>query len=54
MASVDGTKCIDDLRVIRGGPWYYELGDLRSHNRNGNTQVVRANDLGFRLAQDPK
>ena len=39
-------------RVIRGGSWLYNPGNLRSAYRFGNSRSDRDNDIGFRLAQD--
>ena len=48
------TKCENggSQRVVRGGSWNWELGNLSSTFRYGNDPVDRAHDLGFRLAQD--
>jgi formylglycine-generating enzyme required for sulfatase activity len=39
-------------RVLRGGSWFYEPGNLRSAYRSGYFADFRGNDIGFRLAQD--
>ena len=39
-------------RVIRGGSWFSDPGNLRSAGRLGGDPGDRHNDLGFRLAQD--
>ncbi len=36
-------------RVLRGGSWYGEPGDLRSANRSGFTTVLRDGSFGFRV-----
>lgn len=41
-----------DWRVLRGGAWLYDPGDLRSSNRNLNLACYRNNFIGFRLSQD--
>ena len=42
---------ICSYRVVRGGSWYTEPGDLRSANRYGGTLVRRNNDSGFRVVR---
>ena len=39
-------------RVIRGGGWFADPGQLRSADRDGGLPTVQLNDLGFRLALD--
>ena len=38
-------------RVLRGGSWYNDPGDLRSANRNRNRPDNRSRSFGFRLAR---
>ena len=38
-------------RVVRGGSWNNDPGDLRSAVRNWNTAGSRSNNLGFRVAR---
>ena len=45
-----GGSC--DLRVIRGGSWFYSPGNLRSSYRNGYSAGSPDSSVGFRLAQD--
>jgi formylglycine-generating enzyme required for sulfatase activity len=40
-------------RVFRGGSWNYVTGDVRSANRNGYSEIVTNDNIGFRCAQDP-
>ena len=40
-------------RVIRGGSWIFDSGDLRASDRYGSTSGYRNGDLGFRLARTP-
>lgn len=42
----------DSQRVLRGGSWSTETDYLRSATRDWNTAGYRANNIGFRLAQD--
>ncbi len=37
-------------RVLRGGSWYYEAGDVAMGNRDYNTPEIADDDLGLRLA----
>ena len=39
-------------RVIRGGAWDHDAGDLRSANRSRYVRTDRDGNIGFRLAQD--
>ena len=39
-------------RVIRGGSWHDEPGNLRASGRNWPHALYRSNNLGFRLVQD--
>jgi len=39
-------------RVVRGGSWGIDPGNLRSSNRDRYTADFRCNNIGFRLAQD--
>ena len=48
-AWVTGGDC--GLRVLRGGSWVYEPGDLRSANRDGDETGVRYLNYGFRVAR---
>lgn len=43
----------EPLRVLRGGSWNNEPQNVRSANRNRNTQDNRNNNIGFRLASPP-
>ena len=38
-----------NIRVLRGGSWYYRTEDLRSADRNRYDPVARDDDVGFRL-----
>jgi formylglycine-generating enzyme required for sulfatase activity len=44
-----GADCL--RRVIRGGSWYSEPGDLRSAFRDGSFAALRSIDYGFRVAR---
>jgi len=46
----DPKQC--DRRVVRGGSWYSEPGDLRSSDRGGDVPGVRGSFIGFRLVRD--
>jgi formylglycine-generating enzyme required for sulfatase activity len=51
---VDGSARVTkdcDLRVIRGGGWFFEPRIVRSANRDGDSPVIRNNNLGFRVAR---
>ena len=48
-ASVTGSDCRG--RVLRGGSWSSEPGNLRSANRNRYSAANRDDDLGFRVAR---
>jgi len=42
---------LSDLRVLRGGSWwYYDNLNIRSADRGGNYQTIASNSLGFRCA----
>ncbi len=43
-----------DLRVVRGGGWYYNDGSCRVSNRYRYIPIISYNDLGFRLVLPPK
>jgi formylglycine-generating enzyme required for sulfatase activity len=44
-------KCTS--RVLRGGSWVNDPGNLRVSNRSQSLASLRLQNLGFRLAQDP-
>jgi formylglycine-generating enzyme required for sulfatase activity len=55
-APLDGSAWNDDgcnLRVLRGGSWGGDPGDLRASNRDRRWPGYRRDYVGFRLAQDP-
>ena len=39
------------MRVLRGGSWYFDPGDLRSSDRGKISGDYRSNFLGFRVAR---
>jgi formylglycine-generating enzyme required for sulfatase activity len=39
-------------RVIKGGAWNDSGADLRASSRRGEPEIVRRNDLGFRVVRD--
>jgi formylglycine-generating enzyme len=54
-ASADGSAVISAecaKRAVRGGAWPYPPGWLRTANRGGSNPELRANDRGFRVAED--
>jgi formylglycine-generating enzyme required for sulfatase activity len=56
-ASRDGSAWLEAgedhcVRVLRGGSWGYEPGDLRASFRVRSPADFRFYDIGFRLAQD--
>ena len=44
-------NCDKDWRVLRGGSWLNNLGDLHSAVRVGDSAMGRDNDCGFRIAR---
>lgn len=42
-----------DLRVLRGGSWKLRSSSASAANRNKNSRVFRAEDVGFRVARTP-
>ena len=40
-----------NIRVLRGGSWYFDPRIIRSANRNGNFTGIRVNHVGFRVAR---
>jgi len=39
-------------RVLRGGSWYFNAGDVRAANRYGDSPGFRDLNIGFRVARD--
>ncbi|WP_317932718.1 bifunctional serine/threonine-protein kinase/formylglycine-generating enzyme family protein [Halioxenophilus sp. WMMB6] len=52
-AAASETDCENsEVKVIRGGSWYFEPGFLRSSFRNGFEMANDDDDVGFRLVQE--
>lgn len=41
-----------EYRVLRGGCWYYDPGELRSSNRLSNRPINSLGHVGFRVVRD--
>ena len=53
-APVDGSAWLRgdcDVRVLRGGSWYFDPSLIRAAVRSRNTSGVRSNLIGFRVAR---
>ena len=43
----------EDIRMLRGGAFYYEADQVRCAYRDGNVPLCHNDDIGFRLAVSP-